>query len=132
MLFEQRVEKPAEFFLLNCGNPFDCVGSEITIQCAAEEHGKPAKNLGMMRKTGLRKAEEVVQVAGVAAVDHGFDLSRLPRRRGRESPKDNEWIDPRRTPGSTERGANQSISLRPFQLLSKQSVHKPLANASHI
>jgi hypothetical protein len=28
-----------------------------------------------MRETGLRKAEEVVQVAGVAAVDHGFDLS---------------------------------------------------------
>jgi hypothetical protein len=31
--------------------------------------------LGIMRESGLRKAEEVVQVAGVAAVDHGFDLS---------------------------------------------------------
>lgn len=72
---EQRVEKPAEFFLVHCGNPFDCVGSEITIHGAAEEHGKLAKNLGIMRETGLRKAEEVVQVAGVAAVDHGFDLS---------------------------------------------------------
>ena len=71
---EQRVEKPAEFFLVHCGNPFDCVGSEITIHGAAEEHGKLAKNLGM-RETGLRKAEEVVQIAGVAAVDHGFDLS---------------------------------------------------------
>jgi len=72
---EQRVEKPTEFFLVRCGNPFDCVGSEITIHGAAEEHAKLAKNLGIMRETGLRKAEEVVQVAGVAAVDHGFDLS---------------------------------------------------------
>jgi len=63
-----------------------------------------------MRETGLRKEEEVVQIAGVAAVDHGFDFSAKDFLGGK-----NEKLARRRADGGRGREHSRRESVSAHQ-----------------
>src|ERR1700722_7011722 len=71
---EQRIQQGVDLFCVHVGCALHRVRPEVTVHGAAEEDGQFAKDFGVVLEIRVRKAKKIVQVARVAAVNHGFNF----------------------------------------------------------
>lgn len=72
---QQGVEKTFDLFRVHFRYAIDCIHAEVPVHGAAEKHGKFPEKFRVIDETGFGEPKKVIEIAGMATVDHGFDFA---------------------------------------------------------